>query len=336
MNLYSKCSIRMLIFSMSVLLFGNAYSTLAQSTIVYFGRSAITMDWHIYSMDIYGSNAVRLTADEGTRPDWSPDGSRIVFCSRGTLAFINPDGTGYRPFNEVTFPGLPNNPAFSPDGLKIAFEAISDDISLFILDPDTRQLQPLAPHAGKYRDANPSWSPDGKRIVFSSDRDPAFWPVGGEHASDLYVVEVETGEIRNLTQSVDTEFYPSWSPDDSFIAYVYAPQGFWGQLHTLDLQTGKKHRLTDFKPPFGIMSVSCSPDGKQILLSVVSQKWRRPDIGEWGEDIYVVNRDGSGLRALTDNAGFDMRGPKLFGSFLAVSPLGRRLSIWGQIKRNNR
>ncbi len=58
---------------------------------------------------------------------------------------------------------------------------------------------------------NPAWSPDGRFVVFSG-------AVGG--LMDLFVIEVETGERRRLTNDAYADLQPAWSPDGTRIAFV--------------------------------------------------------------------------------------------------------------------
>lgn len=70
---------------------------------------------------------------------------------------------------------------------------------------------------------NPSWAPDGRRIAFSALS-------GG--VSDLYVLDIETGGVRQLTDDPFAELHPSWSPDGRRIAV--ATDRFTSSLETLE------------------------------------------------------------------------------------------------------
>lgn len=59
-------------------------------------------------------------------------------------------------------------------------------------------------------DRDPAWSPDGKRLAFASRRD-GNW--------ELYILEMESGQVTRLTYDSAFEANPTWSPDGVWIAY---------------------------------------------------------------------------------------------------------------------
>ncbi|MBN1423867.1 PD40 domain-containing protein, partial [Candidatus Fermentibacteria bacterium] len=104
----------------------------------------------------------------------------------------------YFPVETVTT--IDHQPAWSPDGRTIAYRHGWNRILL--LDMETMERRVLT-----YGCA-PAWSPDGGSIVY----------VGAEGMQNIYVIELETGAVRKLTnwgKCCD----PSWSPDGSRIAF---------------------------------------------------------------------------------------------------------------------
>jgi TolB protein len=79
---------------------------------------------------------------------------------------------------------------------------------LFAYIPEKMPLTRIS--AGDWDDITPSPSPDGERIAFASNRN-GFW--------DLYLLELGSGNVTQLTNTPQYEGAPTWSPDGSFIAF---------------------------------------------------------------------------------------------------------------------
>ena len=142
---------------------------------IYFGRYLVRTD---------GSGARRLPYFPLTgwsRAVWSPDGTRIAFAakspgppptstspSHSDIYVMNADGSGKR---RLTHDARSNaEPAWSPDGRRIAFKSSRDGNSeIYVMNADGSGKRNLTRNPA--RDGRPSWSPDGRRIAFISDRD---------------------------------------------------------------------------------------------------------------------------------------------------------------------
>jgi hypothetical protein len=81
---------------------------------------------------------------------------------------------------------------------------------------------------------SPAISPDGKLVAFAGLRDAV---------GDIFTLDLETGEVKNLTNDPFGDYGPSWAPDGKSIVYMARVSGD-NKLFRLDLATGQKTQLT--------------------------------------------------------------------------------------------
>lgn len=142
----------------------------------------------LYTVRPDGSGLRILTSSpeaDDSAADWSPDGRKVVFrrdFKRGEpdatvdVLVINRDGTGERNLTRASCGDClgSDEPAWSPDGRKIAFmrafgpfsdEGFPAIVGLFVMDADGSNVRQLTPFSGT-EDHFPAWSPDSRRIAF--------------------------------------------------------------------------------------------------------------------------------------------------------------------------
>ena len=146
-------------------------------------------------------------------------------------------------------------------------------------------------------DYNPSWSSKGDWIVFTSER--------GESA-DLYRIHPDGSGLELLTDDPAYDDQAAFSPDGKQIVFVSTRASGRANLWILDIATRKATPLTtgdggDFRP-------SWSPDGTWIVFSSDRGSDLPPAKGRWERlqlsDVYLIRRDGSGLRRISQHGGF--------------------------------
>jgi len=129
------------------------------------------------------------------------------------------------------------------------------------------------------------FSPDGTQLVFTVT-DP---PKGNARARSLWLFDVATGRVRQLTFSGKSDGSPRWSPDGSAIAFTSDRDGT-AQLYVLSLRGGEAEKLTDRKERVG--SFRWSPDGSRIALLMNEAKPEALDKREKErDDARVVDKD---------------------------------------------
>jgi len=293
--------------------------------------------WNIYTIDIEGGNIRQLTNNpwwHDASPDWSPDGTRITFRSGFGLAVMNWDGSN---FQKLPTPLNANYPDWSPDGRKIAFVAqVGWLYDIFVLNLMTGEVRNLT-NSPNFTETWPSWSPDGRWIAFESDRDPRFWDPGGARSRDIYIMDSEGGNLRNITQTKGlSEAEPSWSPDGTQIAFTV--QGDLAHTHSnidiylMDTNGGSRRRVTDFKDRYPVYTAcypSWSSDGQHILFAL-----GHVPVGdeEGGQDLCMIGRDGRGFGMIYHKRGFLIRHPDMFGGVVGVKAVRLKKTLWGVMK----
>jgi Tol biopolymer transport system component len=187
----------------------------------------------IFVMNEDGSGDSQLTdsVDLEGQPEWSPNGTEIVYVRwpAGGIPDINlmdADGSNVR---QVGVQGV--EPTWSPDGRRILFQSIDDD--LYVVDKDGSNLQQLTDDPEI--DEAARWSPDGTLIVFESARDGN---------NEIYVMDPDGGNVTRITNNLATDEGPTWSPEGQRIAFASDRSGNM-EIFSVPLSGGSPNRLTN-------------------------------------------------------------------------------------------
>jgi Tol biopolymer transport system component len=227
--------------------------------------------------------------------------TQLAFVRDGQIYLVTSTGTGL-----VRLSDGPNDgdPAWSPDGQRIAFTRTHGDTSdIYVMDADGSNV--VWRMSAREAEA-PSWSPDGLRIAFAA--------LGGSDSllrgwgsSNVYVMSADD-DGTGVTAVVDLPGYdthPAWSPDDK-IAFVsdWRAYDFLYDLYVVNADGSGMRALVEgpfFGPTTYYFQPAWSPDGSRIAIVVCPYASQNcfPT-----STVAIVNADGSGLTPLAAAGGY--------------------------------
>jgi len=247
----------------------------------------------------------KLTNIENAYPDWSPDGSKLVFQSNRTGVFqiyvMNADGSNVVRLTNSA--GADAGPHFSPDGSKIVFSSERDgQPEVYVMNADGSQQTRLTNfHVDT---SHPSWSPDGTKIIFCSNKNtPNLKADWWDQYHDIYTMRADGSDVKRITDSRTVCTFPVWSPDGKRMAYrkVIKTPGFYDDKNLTLANTNSEVFVSNIDGT-GEMNLSksaaydgwpaWSPDGSKIAFGS-----NRAGVTQ----LYLISADGSHLIRLVND-----------------------------------
>jgi dipeptidyl aminopeptidase/acylaminoacyl peptidase len=243
-------------------------------------------------------------------PRWSQDGRRLAYVSTAEggspQLFVRWMDSG----QSVRVTGLPDSPqaiAWSPDGRRIAYLMtvadegtklgsapekpeganwakpleIIDKVTyrtdeggyvkpgfdkIFMVDSDGGAPRQLT--FGAYHDGPPEWTPDGRAIVFSALHNPD-WELAGRD-SEISRLDLQSGQLSQLTTRNGPDAGPEVSPDGRSIAYIGfddSPKAFeQAHIYVMGANGGSPRRVAPGLDR-DISQIEWAPDGRAVYVS---------------------------------------------------------------------
>ncbi len=237
-------------------------------------------NFEICSLAVDGSDFKRLTnnSEWDLYPAWSPDGSHIAFLSfrMGNLDIFSMDASGGN--ESLLFDSGGHDADIHWMGEYIVFTANS---SIWIMDENGSNPVKVTnpPRAGEWGDANlpfgdydPMLSSDASLIAFERLEDDSS-PHGNYN---IFVIGVDGSNETRLTSSNYSQGFPTWSHDDSLLAFLVSAIGESGvyDLYLMNANGSDVHSITPnyFPDDFLCYAPSFSLDDRTVYF-----------VGEWWE-----------------------------------------------------
>ena len=272
---------------------------------------------------------LRAVAD----PALSPDGERLAYTrswvdekeleSRSRIMMMNLAGGQSEEFTQGTKDSVPK---FSPDGGNLAFLRPDEQgrRKIWLMGSGGGEAKLLTPPPGGVSDF--SWSTEGNQLVFSADVEPEtpsqeqasaaiprvkvvrriryrYDTLGwrGDSHLHLFVVDVDGGPVRQMTDGDWDDFAPTWSPDGARIAFLS------GRMDDRDLRALNEAYVVPAgggEPVLWSQGLSCvgavawSPDGQRLVAIATEEP---EGLVMWQAWLYVLE-PGKDPRRLTDDS----------------------------------
>lgn len=226
-------------------------------------RLAFTDKGHVWVVPAAGGLPVKVSdfTDGAGSPRWLPDSNGLLLTvtrrKRSHVMLSDREGAWPRPVSLAGQDGHAQDPVASPDGRRVVYvyQPLDDLVrtDLMLADLESGEVRALTDTPARH-DLTPRWSQDGRQIAFISDR-PGFY--------EIFVLDLETGQERQVTRAGYDLGDIAWSPDGTRLACTVNRGGAF-DLAVVDVADGSLH---DVRIGYGFHArPHWLPDGRTITF----------------------------------------------------------------------
>jgi serine/threonine protein kinase/Tol biopolymer transport system component len=262
----------------------------------------------IYLSDLTGNALQPITnlPDGACQPSWSPDGKRLVFVSpckarldvgeapfpNTALYIVDADGNNLTPL--PTAPGGDLDPAWSPDGKRIAFTSLRDGyMQIYTINLEDQSLNRLTNTPSDIETRQPAWSPFSNQIAYAESRFGAY---------QIWVM-TDTGQSpQQVVRSGPSvsDYSPEWTLDGKVILFDERNSTGFTRPWVMAIPYEKRNTDSAYKlnfDPWPVENVHFSSDGLWVLFEGIS--------GDSNYDIFYETVSGENRTRITADPGVD-------------------------------
>ncbi|MGC1730663.1 MAG: S9 family peptidase [Steroidobacteraceae bacterium] len=250
----------------------------------------------IWVMDIASGRARRLAGEKDVNSDpvWSPNGEWLAYMGdanarnhHAELMIAHPDGSGIKSLTPVTGTDSPsrgegNDVSWSPDSKNIAFVSTTPGPETAAASGDPLVFTRFLYKTGGFTEG--------------------FAPFNDNRRQHIFLVDIGSRQVRQLTQGDFDEHSIDWSPKGDEIVFASNrepdPDEFFNNdLFTVRVSDGSMRRLTQTEG--GEYVPGWSPDGSSVTYLGTKRGLSTMDSQLEDEHVWVMNADGTNRHELT-------------------------------------